>query len=64
MNTTNELWTIIDKKEDICYSRGGSSSKSKLLVYSNKQSALKNPWTKQIIDEDQVEVKQIYNNEI
>jgi hypothetical protein len=58
-----ELWAICYKNGWICYSRGGSSSKPKLMVYDSKKSAeraLNSPWTKQAIDINKVEIKLIY----
>jgi len=58
----SELWAVM-KNGRILYSRGGSSTRPKLMVYSTESQAkkvLKNPWIKQIIKNDNVEIKCIY----
>lgn len=60
---SSELWAIVDKEGKILYSRGGSSSKSRLMVYESESLAkrgLKNQWTQQVIDEGDVQIKCIY----
>lgn len=60
---SSELWAIVDKEGKILYSRGGSSSKSRLMVYESESLAkrgLKNQWTQQVIDEGNVQIKCIY----
>ena len=61
--TENELWAITYNNE-ILWSRGGSSSSPKLMVYPSKkkaEQALNNSWTKQIIpDKNDVQIKMIY----
>lgn len=62
---TSELWAVLDKDGNILYSRGGSSTKSRLMVYSNETSAqrgLNNTWTKQVIDAEKMEIKCIYKS--
>jgi len=65
-NTEKELWAITFNDE-IVWSRGGSSTASKLMVYSSEkkaQSALKNSWTRQIIpNQEDAVIKQIYKKE-
>jgi hypothetical protein len=62
--TITELWAIIDNEtSNICMSRGGSSSKSKIMVYENvntAQKALNSSWTKQVIKKENVHIKKIY----
>lgn len=65
MNTVSELWAIINDSGNICMSRGGSSTKQKIMVYESKnkaERALKNSWTKQVINEDDVQIKCVYKN--
>lgn len=60
----SELWAIIDKEGNVLYSRGGSSSTPKLMVYPDEKSAnraLNNSWTKQVIKQDDVDIIRIYN---
>jgi hypothetical protein len=66
-NTNNkassELWAIVDKEGKVLYSRGGSSSKSRLMVYESESLAkrgLKSQWTQQVIDDRDVEIQCIY----
>ena len=61
----SELWAVVDKSGNILYSRGGSSSTPKLLVYADEKSArraLNNSWTKQVIQQGEAEIIRIYNN--
>lgn len=63
-NTISELWAIVDKNGNICMSRGGSSSKSKIMVYESEKKAergLNNNWTRQVINPNEVEIKKIYS---
>ena len=63
--TSSELWAIVDKEGKVLYSRGGSSSKSRLMVYESESIAkrgLKNQWTQQIIDDGDVQIKRIYKS--
>ena len=62
-NSTHELWAVVYKDGSIAFSRGGSSSTPRLMVYATKgkaEGALKSPWIKQIINTDEVTVKRIY----
>lgn len=59
-----ELWAVTDGNGMVLWSRGGSSSKSKLMVYNSEQSAkaaLRNNWTKQVHNESEVEIRKIYS---
>lgn len=60
---TSELWAVLDREGNILYSRGGSSSNPRLLIYPTEKLALRglnNSWTKQVINSDKVEIKCIY----
>jgi len=62
--TSDELWAIVDKNNAVCWSRGGSSSYPKLMVYPSEKkavAALKNSWTKQCWKEGMVSIKKIYS---
>lgn len=59
-----ELWAILDADKQVMWSRGGSSSSPKLMVYVSEKkaiAALNNSWTKQIIDSKDVTVEMIYS---
>lgn len=64
---SKELWAIVNKNDGhIRWSRGGSSTSSKLMVYDNERSAkraLNNSWTKQVINSGDVCVLKIYDCE-
>jgi hypothetical protein len=59
-----ELWAVLDKDGSVKWSRGGSSTSPRLMVYPSAEQAekvLKNPWIKQIIpNREMVDVKLIY----
>ena len=58
-----ELWAVVDNVGAVLWSRGGSSTSPKLMVYDKKESAeraLKNNWTQQIIGGSKVMIKKIY----
>jgi len=62
--TASELWAIVDKCGKVCFSRGGSSSTPKLMVYETEgkaKRALNNNWTKQVIDAKDVTIEKIYS---
>ena len=57
------LWAVVDNSGNILYSRGGSSSKPRLMVYDREcvaVAALKSPWIKQVFGATEVSVKMIY----
>lgn len=63
LETTKEIWAIVNSDGEVVWSRGGSSTKSKLMVYSNEKNAklaLKNNWFKQILGGIDVKVIKIY----
>lgn len=63
--TTADLWAVLNKEGHVMWSRGGSSSSPKLLVYESEkkaQAVLRNMWIRQIILEDDVTVEQIYTS--
>lgn len=66
-NTNNkassELWAIVDKEGKVLYSRGGSSSEPRLMVYASESLAkrgLKSQWTQQVIDDNDIEIICVY----
>jgi hypothetical protein len=63
--SVNECWAIVDENGRVCYSRGGSSSSSKLMVYESEARAkrvLCSPWIKNMEGLEKASVKLIYNN--
>jgi hypothetical protein len=59
----SELWAVMTLTGKICFSRGGSSSTPKLMVYdseSKAKRAIKSPWIKQVINVDSIKIKRIY----
>ena len=64
--TASELWAVVNEDCDVMYSRGGSSTTPRLMVYPTKkkaESAIRNTWIQQIIpDPSMVQVIQVYNN--
>ena len=60
----NEVWAVILEDGTVAWSRGGSSTGRKLMVYTSKpkaERALSNPWIKQIIpDRSKVTIELIY----
>jgi hypothetical protein len=64
---TKELWAVLSEDGQVMYSRGGSSTSKKLLVYDSEYKAknvLKSPWIKQIIpDATKVQVRKIYDTD-
>lgn len=64
---SSELWAIVDLQGYILYSRGGSSSTPKLLVYTTEAKAIaasRNKWIRQVLDHDYIEVKKIYESPV
>ena len=63
-NGVKELWAIVYKSDGtIAWSRGGSSTSSRIMVYDNQKSAeraLRSVWTKQVIDSEDVGIECIY----
>lgn len=60
---SDELWAVLDTHNAILWSRGGSSTNPKLMVYPSEESAkkaLKSPWIKQMLLDKAVQIKCIY----
>jgi hypothetical protein len=59
-----ELWAVLNADGAVRYSRGGSSTKARLMVYHTEamaERALSNSWTRQVIpDRSKVRVERIY----
>ena len=65
MNPVTELWAVCDKEDGtVKWTRGGSSTTPRLMVYVSEakaEAALKNTWIKQIYPiRDEVCVKRVY----
>ena len=63
-NSISELWAVLDKYGNVMMSRGGSSSTPKIMVYPTEKkakAAINNNWTKQVINPEDVTIKQIYS---
>jgi hypothetical protein len=62
--TSKDLWAITTPQGEVVWSRGGSSSSPRLMIYESEkkaQSALQNAWTQQVHKECEVEVRKIYS---
>jgi hypothetical protein len=58
-----ELWAVLNESKEIVYSRGGSSSNPKLMVYPTKAkalAALNNYWSKQVHSHNSLTVEKVY----
>lgn len=61
--TAKELWAILNESKEVVYSRGGSSSSPKLMVYPTKAkalAALNNYWSQQIHSNSSLTIEKIY----
>lgn len=62
--TAKEIWAITNSLGEVVWSRGGSSSSPRLMVYDSEKraiSAMNNYWTRQMHKEKEVEVRLIYS---
>lgn len=62
-----KVWAVVDGDGCVLFSRGGSSSKSKLMVYSNEKTAavaMNNYWTKQCHRNTPMKVVEIYSVDV
>ena len=62
--TSQDLWAITTPQGEVVWSRGGSSSSPKLMIYETEKkakAALRNSWTRQVHKEGEVEVRKIYS---
>jgi len=61
---TRELWAVLDATGAVLRSRGGSSTRARLMVYDSEakaEGALKGPWIKLVIpDRSVVQVVCVY----
>lgn len=66
-SSAKQIWAIVYTDDSsIAWSRGGSSTNPRLMVYDNEKSAkrgLSSMWTKQVIDSGVVEIRLIYTAE-
>jgi hypothetical protein len=61
--SSKELWAILNDDEEIMWSRGGSSSSPKLMVFDTEKKAkagMNNAWFKQISGDQNLTVSKIY----
>jgi len=62
-----EVWAVLDQDGAVMWSRGGSSTARRLMVYPTKagcEIALRSVWIKQVIpDCSKVRVERIYTQE-
>ena len=61
--SSSELWAIVNREGKVLYSRGGSSSKPRLMVYESESLAkrgLAAYYTQQIIKQEDTIIKCIY----
>jgi hypothetical protein len=61
--SADELWAVMYKDGSIAYSRGGSSTAPKLMIYETEGKALgslKSKWIQQVINPKDVNIKCIY----
>ena len=62
--TLQELWAVVTHEGKVVWSRGGSSTCPKLMIYDSQkkaEAALKNSWTRQIYKDGECEIKRIYS---
>lgn len=63
----SELWAVVHKESGVVlWSRGGSSTKARLMVYptpGKARTALASRWIKQYLGDLEVEVRRIYTAE-
>lgn len=63
-DSTTELWAVVNNVGSVMFSRGGSSTKQKLMVYETEgkaRSALSSRWIQQVIDPSTVSIVKIYD---
>ena len=61
--TSTELWAVMNSVGEILWTRGGSSTAPRLMVYETKgkaEGALKNQWTEQVHGGRTTEIRMIY----
>ena len=61
--SAKEVCAVINHSDEVLWSRGGSSSSPRLMVYDSQKKAERarlNYWIKQLHKEDTTKVKKIY----
>ena len=61
--TSSELWAVLDVDNNVVWTRGGSSTSPRLMVYESERAAekvVKNHWTKQVHDEGDLRIVRVY----
>lgn len=64
--TSPELWAVLDMSGNVVWTRGGSSTSPRLMVYESEAAAekvVKNHWTKQAHDESDLRIVKVYPTE-
>ena len=62
--SVTELWAVLDERGRVKWSRGGSSTQPRLMVYPARETAeraLRSPWIRQVIpDRSEVTLRRVY----
>ena len=64
IKSESELWAVVDNENKICWTRGGSSTSPKLMVYPTEDKAkrgLRAAYGKQMLTSDDIRIKLIYD---
>jgi len=63
--TTPQLFAVVDRNtREVRYTRGGSSTSAKLMVYPTEakaKAAIKSAWTAQVFKETDVDIVMVYD---
>lgn len=62
-HTSSELWAVLDTDSNVVWTRGGSSTKPRLMVYESKKkahAALRSNWTAQVHADAELRIEKIY----
>jgi len=63
MKTSEEVWAVVDNKGHVVFTRGGSSTIRRLMIYTTEKKAyasLKSPWIPQTVDNDNARVVRLF----
>lgn len=61
--TSKEIWAVMDELGEVMWTRGGSSTAPRLMVYESEAKALRawnNPWIKQVHKDAKCIIRRVY----
>jgi hypothetical protein len=62
--TSKQVWAVTNSAGEIVWTRGGTSTSPRMMVYSSEEAALRavnNPWVKRVHNIEDLKIQLIYD---